>query len=440
MDANRSVLLCTVGGSHRPILRAIKSTSPEYICFFCTDRDPETNRPGSINQVTGKGKIIKACADDEKPTLPNIPTQAGLDNNSFAVRTVPADDLDGAYAVMRVATTELAAQFPGARFISDYTGGTKTMTAALVCAALERDDVELQLVAGARANLVQVQDGTEQAMAASVAHLRLDRAMAPYLAAWRRFAYHEAAEGLDGIKIAANSPDRKRLGLARTLSRALAHWDDFNHAGALKLIEPYDRRIAPCYPSMLPALRLLTACEDNPRREPARLFDLWRNAERRAAQGRFDDAVARWYRLIEWTAQWQLRAGLGENTADFPRKLLPPDADASASTDDDKTKIGLRQSWQVIERRLSGAAQAFARAHNPALRDLLDVRNRSILAHGFRPVSAEDWRRVHAFTADRFLPVLRDLACDVGLKHETCQLPTDPPGWVRTAVEGHGSS
>ena len=53
------------------------------------------------------------------------------------------------------------------------------MTAALVCAALERDDVELQLIAGARPNLVRVEDGTERAMTASVARLRLDRAMVP---------------------------------------------------------------------------------------------------------------------------------------------------------------------------------------------------------------------------------------------------------------------
>ena len=36
-------------------------------------------------------------------------------------------------------------------------------------------------------------------------------------------------------------------------------------------------------------------------------LDLWRNAERRAVQGRYDDAVARCYRMVEWTAQWLLR-------------------------------------------------------------------------------------------------------------------------------------
>ena len=421
------ILLCTVGGAHQPILRAIESTSPRYVCFFCTDRDPGTGRPGSIVQVTGKGSVIKTSSGDAGPTLPNIPAQAGLDAEWFEARTIPADDLDGAFFAMRDAAAELAERFPGARFIADYTGGTKTMTAALVCAALERDDVELQLIAGARPNLSRVEDGTEQAMTASVARLRLDRAMAPYLDAWRRFAYHEAAEGLDGIRIAAGNPDRAWLGFARSLSRAFARWDDFDHGGAFELINTYAGRVAPRFPQMLPTLRLLAKANENDKRhEPARLFDLWLNAERRAKQGRFDDAVARWYRLVEWTAQWQLRTVLGADTADFPQDLLPPDADTPPGRDG-KIRIGLWQAWQVVEHRLPGPAQVFIAGHGRELRDLLDLRNSSILAHGFRPVGAADWRRVDSWTKERFLPVLRALALDAGLKNEPSQLPGELP-------------
>ena len=425
---NTPILLCTVGGAHQPILRAIESTSPRYVCFFCTDRDPGTGRPGSIVQVTGKGNVIKASFGDAGPTLPNIPAQARLDAEHFEARTIPADDLDGAFFAMRDAAAELAERFPGARFIADYTGGTKTMTAALVCAALERDDVELQLIAGARPNLSRVEDGTEQAMTASVARLRLDRAMAPYLDAWRRFAYHEAAEGLDGIRIAAGNPDRAWLGLARSLSRALARWDDFDHGGALELIDTYASRVAPRFPQMLPTLRLLAKANENDKRhEPARLFDLWLNAERRAKQGRSDDAVARWYRLVEWTAQWQLRTVLGADTADFPQDLLPPDADTTPGRDG-KIRIGLWQAWQVVEHRLPGPAQVFIAGHGRELRDLLDLRNSSILAHGYRPVGAADWRRVDSWTQERFMPVLRALALGAGLKSEPSQLPGELPG------------
>ena len=99
MTAN-TVLLCTVGGSHQPILTAIESTSPDFVCFFCTGRDPATGQAGSIRQVTGKGSVIKAQPGDSGATLPNIPRQAGLDDGAFEAREVPADDLDRCVAVI----------------------------------------------------------------------------------------------------------------------------------------------------------------------------------------------------------------------------------------------------------------------------------------------------------------------------------------------------
>ena len=420
---SKQILLCTVGGSHQPILTAIESLSPGYVCFFCTDKDPETGKPGSINQVTGEGKVIKANPRDDQPTLPNIPAQAGLGTDQFEPRMVPADDLDGAYFAMRRAAAELAGRFPEARFVADYTGGTKTMTAALVCAALERDDVELQLVAGARANLVRVQDGTEQAVVASVARLRLERAMTPYLGAWRRFAYREAAEGLSGIRVSVDAADGTRLRLARTLSRALARWDDFDHAGALELIDSSASRVSQCYPAMRPALRLLTK-EDDTRHDPARLFDLWLNAERRASQGRFDDAVARVYRLIEWTAQWQLGRKLNIDTADFPADLLPTDIDAHPDREG-KIKLPLWSAWRVAQGRLGEPIQGLIENHGAELRNLLAIRNCSILAHGFSPVQKPDWERMRQWTQERFLPVLRHLAKEAGLKYPLEQLPTE---------------
>ena len=423
------VLLCTVGGAHQPILKAIESTTPRHVCFFCTDRDPETGKPGSIVQVTGKGAVIKAHRDDKKPTLPNIPAQAGLADGGFETRIVPADDLDGAYLVMRATVAELVHQHSGAQFVADYTGGTKTMTAALTCAALESDDIELQLVAGARPDLLRVANGTEQAVVASVARLRLDRAMAPYLGAWRRFAYHEAADGLDGIRIAADAADRARLALARVLSRALARWDDFDHAGALGLLENYGNRVGPSYPWMLPALRWLTRKSDK-RHEPARLWDLWLNAERRASQGRFDDAVARVYRLIEWTAQWQLRNKLGADTADFPPELLPGSLDASPGRDG-RIKVALWSAWQIVAECTQGPAQDLISRHGSELRDLLSIRNDSILAHGFRPVQRSEWDRMQRWMQDQFLPVLQLLAQESGLKNPPEQLPAQPPAFVR---------
>ncbi|MDE0373746.1 MAG: hypothetical protein OXI73_14550, partial [Rhodospirillales bacterium] len=146
------------------------------------------------------------------------------------------------------------------------------------------------------------------------------------------------------------------------------------------------------------------------------------------AQGRHDDALGRWYRLIEWTAQWQLRTRLraDADTGDFPPDLVPPGMEAAPGLDG-KIKFGLSKSWEVIESGPPNPARAFWATQKRRLRDLLRKRNESILAHGFRCVTAADWDEVGAFTEDRFLPVLRDLARDAGLKNPPEQLPKEPP-------------
>ena len=418
-----TVLLCTVGGSHQPILRAIEAAEPRYVCFFCTGKDPDSGKPGSEAQVNGKGKVIKASHNDDRPSLPNIPAQADLADDVFELMVVRADDLDGAWRVMRVAMNRLSARFPGARLVADYTGGTKTMTAALVCAALERSDVELQLVTGARANLVRVPDGTERAMPAGTARLRLAREMAPWLNAWRRFAYREAAEGLRGIRIGADHPDRSDFELALALSRGLARWDDFGHAGALALVEPYQAAVARRYPAMLPTLRVLTPGNDA-KRKPALLFDLWLNAERCAAEGRHDDATARVYRLIEWTAQWQLQRRVGVETANFPPDRLP-EGMTTPPDREGKIRLGLWAAWQVVklDADMAGSAQAFINEQESRLKDRLAVRNGSILAHGFEPVTKADWKRMQQWVDQDFLPLLDKLASEAGLRRRPEQLP-----------------
>ena len=425
---NHLILLSTVGGSYQPIVRAVRSLTPEYVCFFCTEDDRRTGERGSLSQVTGSGAVIKADPNDHRPTLPNIPTQAHLIADRFECCIVPSDDLDGAYRAMRDVIVALGARFPGARFVADYTGGTKTMTAALVCAALEQDQVALQLVTGARRDLVGVRDGTEQVMTANVARLRLERAMAPYLAAWKRYSYQEAAAGLDRILIEVNAPDRERLSLALVLSRALAHWDDFDHARALELIEPFAGSVARSYPSMLPTLRLLSN-EDDERQQPARLFDLWLNAQRRASQGRFDDAVARVYRLIEWTAQWLISTKLGADTGDFPQHLVPADVDARPDSQG-RVKLPLWAAWQVVRNHVHGPAQNLIASYGNELRDLLSIRNSSILAHGFDPLPQSSWDRMQKWAHDRFLPVLDHYSREAGVKKPLDQLPTDPPEWT----------
>lgn len=420
---NRTVFICTVGGSHQPIVTAVHDLRPDFVCFVCSGRDPGTGKPGSEGQITGKDLCIKADPREKKPSLPNIPAQAGIDDDSYEVEIVPADDLDNAVVVIRKSLLSLLEKFPGARIIADYTGGTKTMTAALVAAVLETDGVDLQLVTGNRADLVQVRDGTEISVAANIEALRFERSVAPYLAAWQRFAYDEAAEGLATVKRPTDRMLNSRLTRARDLSNAFAAWDRFDHDEALRLLDMYANVISDQLGVHLGALKALTAVKSTGQ-EPMKLFDLWRNAERRATQGRYDDAVARLYRLLEWTAQWLLRTRCGINTSDIPPEKIPSGISISADREG-KYQAGLYNSWQLVSNLIDGSAGCFASEQLAAMFGHVEARNRSIFAHGYKPVGRRVWEEQYEWTSEKFLPMLLEEAKTVRIHKMPPQLPRE---------------
>ena len=431
------IFLCTVGGSHQPILTALRELQPAFTCFFCTGDDPATRAHGSRRQIKGTGTPVEVRQrDGSVRKLPNIPTQAGLAEGSYEVCEVPADDLDGAVGAMLAAVAELEHRFPDSTLVADYTGGTKTMTAALVIAALESQRVALRLVTGTRADLTKVHDGSQSGVEVSVEGIRLRRSMAPYLAAWGRFAYGEAARGLAGLPTPRASHLRAELQIARDLSLAFDAWDRFDHAAALELCEVYRRRLGPVFGVSYTFLGIL-ADSENPLRAPARLWDLWLNAQRRAAQSRYDDAVARLYRLIEWTAQWLL-AGKGIDTGDIQPAQIPRTL-AIAANRDGKYQAGLTAAWELVAHHLSGAPAEFAVKERDHMRDHILARNASILAHGDAPVARPSWDRFSMWVEESLIPVLKFQSQRSGFRMEPSQLPTQPLWWESLSGQRGGA-
>ena len=425
MAGRDTMLICTVGGSHQPIVTAIREMRPRFVCFICTGRDPATGQPGSEIQITGKGNVIKPGPGHQTVSLPNIPTQTELMNDQFEVCIVPSDDLDAAYSAISNALTTLRHRFPDAVHVADYTGGTKTMTAALVMAALETADVELRIVTGARADLIKVRDGTESSTVASAECLRLRRAMAPNLAAWDRYAYGEAWQGLRAIPTPRNPKCRSDLQIARDLSRAFDAWDRFDHDAASERLSIYQNRVGRALGLHFTFLRLLTVPTEDPRCEPARLWDLWRNAERRAAQGRYDDAVARVYRLLEWTAQWLLRTRADLDTSNLRQESIP-DGVRVTKNDRGEHQAGLLAAWDLVAHHLNTEAAHLVQAERSCMQDHIQMRNNSILAHGYRPVNRSDWERLAEWVTTSFIPVLAVEAARADVRLTPPQLPQQP--------------
>lgn len=421
-----TLLICTVGGSHQPIVSAITAQKPDYVIFICTGPDPATGRPGSSIQIDGKGNCIKAQPQDDKPSLPNIPSQTGLGEGQYEIRLTLSDDLDRIYLDCSQAIADLISRFGSARLIADYTGGTKSMSAGLITAALENPDIELQLVTGGRSDLIKVHDGWQYSTAANSEQIRFERQIAPYRQAWSRYAYSEAEAGLAQLAAPKSSQLRGQFSRFKDLSHAFAEWDNFNHVEALTVLNRYAPSLndtARIYLGIAKQLNDPTR-QNQHKREAARLFDLYLNAQRRAAQGRYDDAIARVYRLIEWTAQWLLKTHCNLDTANVAPEAIPEGLSLTQNREG-QWQAGLFVAWQLVKLKTTGPAAEFIRAQENTLLNHIKTRNASILAHGFEPVSAAAWQPLHTWLEQAFMPMLQAEAAKVGIKAQPAQLPTD---------------
>jgi hypothetical protein len=306
----------------------------------------------------------------------------------------------------------------GAAIVADYTGGTKSMSAALFLAALHAG-AELQLVTGQRVDLVRVADMTERETSVRTLRVSARSEFQRLAAGWSRYAYQEAAEGFERLRA-----DLKAAGLAREdlrlfnraqeLSAAFARWDAFDHNGAAGNLRRYkdqdigDRRD---WHDLAGALGRGQGSDWG----ALHLRDLWYNAQRCAASGRYDDAVARLYRLWEAIVQWLLRVDFRIDTAII--------------------QTGLRKSWELyLHLRPEGAAANFWRqageekkSELERLNERLSIRNNSILAHGWSTVTPAGWESLSRWTEAGLLVILAHEAERLGEAHELPQLPTTLP-------------
>ncbi len=123
-----------------------------------------------------------------------------------------------------------------------------------------------------------------------------------------------------------------------------------------------------------------------------KVVDMLENARRRIAdQGRHDDGVARLYRTVEMYHQWRLSERSIE-TSNVDWKKVEEDAKRRFLEDTDLAELPpfldlLRA--RTLDRILNGDVPE----DDAVLRDLLQKRNHSILAHGLEPIGEKPARR-----------------------------------------------
>ena len=157
--------------------------------------------------------------------------------------------------------------------------------------------------------------------------------------------------------------------------------------------------------------------------------DLVLNAERRAAQQRYDDAVSRIYRALELLAQIRLQRAYKIKTseaaiADMPeafRKLYK-----NPNPDSERVSLGLVLSYELLSACPEEPLGQLYWQDDKKIQGILKVRNNSILAHGFTPVSDTDYRKFAGIAA-AFIETAIECLCEQGKWGVPVQFPTAIP-------------
>jgi CRISPR-associated protein (TIGR02710 family) len=432
-------LICTVGGSPQPIATALRELRPAVVWFLVSDG---SNGESSRSQVESE----EIDYDKQRGIRgPGLKVAEGCPATTKILQ-IPADDPDRAYGMCRSHLAEARRRYPDHRPIADYTGGTKSMTGALLMAALAQSGFEVQFMIGERPDLVQVRSGSERPHIMSADFIMAERdfpaaeqAVEAYDYAAAQLLLEELRQRLTQHGVKPPKAWSRRLEQALAFTGVMAQWDAFRHREAAQRAQAGESWLR----GMLESsghLRPLLALGEREKGKPSWEIcgDLWLNALRRGERGRYDDAVARLYRLLEAVAQTHVLKRHGLETGRIPPTKIPESMRSRVAIKKDRktgaeyAELGLNQAVELLRARnpddvfvaayTTGSGQQ-NHLQGPAW---LSKRNRSILAHGFASVDQSDWDEARTWIETNLITFFHN--------PEFLQLPRKIPALQDTAV------
>ncbi|VVB63586.1 CRISPR-associated protein (Cas_Cas02710) [uncultured archaeon] len=338
------------------ILASIKDHRPDFIVFFGSEKS-------------------KAVLDSIKKQY-KISFGENLSNYEF-VQLENVDDFDSCYeCIENKLKTAMDSEI-----IIDYTTGTKTMAiSAAICALLYRKS--LSVVSGKRGPKNIVMEGTECVRSVNLFQaynrIQFDRAFM----AFNSYRFEEAKSHLRSI---AGDYDIDKY---VQIFNAYDLWDKFDHLNSFNILKNIKCDKLNNNKGFLGRLSSNNIPE-------LLLAELLNNAERRIEEGKYDDAVARLYRSIEYISQIKLsRYSIKTDNIDVDLlKKLGLDTATLAKFNGLKNekqiiKVGLNLGYEILQNLDDELGKRFL--EDKELKNILSKRNSSILAHGTRSICKAD--------------------------------------------------
>ena len=383
-------MVVSVGGAAAPITKALEVASPRFVLFVVSS----DSRPQVEDEV--------------------LPSLVGNLPQWECLTVTDHEDIGRCYGEIRrglVGWMERR-ELKDSEVAVDITGATKPMSAALALSAVERFS-SFKYVGGDirdKRNLGVVVDGAERILTCqnpwnTFAVRDLERA-----ASLLRECHADLAAAVLGE--AAKRCDEAiaaRLDVLSRLVQSYGFADRFDFKGA---INAYRRGRSSLSLVVGQSLRVKTECDfkrwevlreqtkDNsqtPGRET--ILELIANADRRAGQFRWDDAVGRLYRVIELYAQGLAKRAFESELGKVPRASLPAEHRAWMQREygtprDGMYKLGIQPLFRILER--CGGTQLRSAGSYNRLKKHLQRRNSSLFAHGSIPVKERAFRGFRA--------------------------------------------
>ncbi|MCC7224218.1 MAG: TIGR02710 family CRISPR-associated protein [Chitinophagales bacterium] len=292
--------------------------------------------------------------------------------------------------------------------VADYTSGTKSMSAALVSAALAKEIGVLSYVYGLRDEQGRVISDTERISPLSPNAILIEQKIKFFKQLFNHYQFDPAFELLSNATIHYNFKDLVNFYLG--LAKSYAEWDRFNFKQAFEQLNSLDTKISA-------QLQLKKLVEDHKTKlyklkqvnEQAKLSetdltDLFSNALRRFREGKYDDCVARLYRLVEMVAQIEFEKEFGMTTDKVEIDILPDSLRERLADNQKKQQVelGLLDAFKMLNEKSENKRAKTFFARLDEFKKLLYVRNYSRLAHGQRPINRETCEKLSSFVQEVF--------------------------------------
>lgn len=387
-------MIVSLGGTPEPVVLSLNKSQPEFACFLIS-RDTK--------------KIL------EEEILPKLVFK--LRHYDWII-TPNAELLSECYSELVRKLPEIIGKWEvdPAEICVDYTGGTKTMSVALVLATIEKSCCYSYVGGNERSKggVGVVINGQERMWFLNNPWDDIALSERREVSILFNKARYASAADLIGKCIDKVSREQTPYFKAlREMVRGYDLWDRFQHGEAKeKLYKSRDILMTfSCASSKKEDRALAAQVQTNIQflekllsgKKPSILYfqDLLANAKRRAElERKYDDAVARLYRAMEALAQIELKEEYGIEPSnvremEIPETLREEYVKKYKDETNSRIKIPFYASFQLLKEKGSDIAKNFFRLYDTKIRLVLDVRNKSILAHGFNCVSEETCRKLY---------------------------------------------